>query len=210
MRNVITLLLSVMVVLMIPSIQLNANENAGQASSADSSKGSFKESGTVSVVILVVGVVATAVLLGSSVWGGLTTSGAVRKKNLEEQSKKIAGAIFIEATRGYGEKTNIDILAKLYCLNADEVIDAIAELSVTGKINISQALKNNKSANSALLVLRDELTRIGLKEGNFQNQIQRLSQKLINDSDMINKAENADEYNTLTMAEFYRELFKGK
>jgi|GEM_PF-4301875 len=211
MSRLVIFLVSVSLILLIPGGPLRCNDQSMADSSQESSQESWHEIGTASAIVIVVGALATVALLAASIWGGITTSRKIERRQTEKESRRIAAAIFDEASRGYGSETNVDILARFYRLTTEEVIDVIARLSATGRIDISQSPVSEEKAYQALQLLTGELARIALERKNgYQDQMTQWSGKLNRHADLIGDAGDLSGRKLLDIAEIYRILFEGR
>jgi len=122
---------------------------AGEDSSQDSSDESGEESseGVGAAILIALGVIVIAA-------GGIlfTTTGLARKKKSTN-----AAVIFNEAAGTHGERPNLEILARLYEISVDEVIDKITEMAASEDLDVAKALRDDEFSETWLRHLGSEL-----------------------------------------------------
>jgi hypothetical protein len=139
--------------------------------------------------------------------GGLLQQNLQKKKKMRKKNKKIATAVFNEATKGYGDKTNVEILARYYCCTKDDIIDIISKLSVENRIDISNSLVNEKIAEKSLILLEKELQKEAMNNSQFEENVKKLKKNFENKTNLIEKIKNMNELSVFEIAGFYRALF---
>lgn len=161
----------------------------------ESSEGSGEESGEELAAALALAMLASvAVLVGL----GMTTTALVKKKK-----RNNAAVLFNEATGSHGERPNLEIMARLYEISVDEVIDKITDMAVRGDIDIEEALMNTDSAELTLVRLSRELeTYAREKKGRSLALLQKFKEKAKDNYRNIMQAA----FPSLEMAELYRSL----
>lgn len=158
----------------------------------DSMKDSGDESGEKIGLMLVL----SAVIVGL-VAVGITLT-------LKKSSKNDAAIIFNEATSSHGERSNLEILAKLYEISVDEVINTISTMVVKGEIDMAAALADDEAAWEALARLNQTLETYSQGNGkNHQGRLGKFREKF--KTVFSNLTERPT---TLELASFYRDFFK--
>lgn len=183
--------------------------SADGSSKGDSGKGSLNGSGDESGKALLIGIVGAAVIIGAGIWGGITTSRSLQKKKMKRRKRKIATAIFSEATKGYGDKTNITIMAKYYCCSVEKVIDTISALSMKGDIDVNGSLVDEQIATESLDKLETVLLSKARKNSKFKKNLKTIINNLANQPDLIKNIAEPYNLNLMETANFYRSLFNG-
>jgi hypothetical protein len=123
---------------------------------------------------------------------------------LKKSSKNDAAIIFNEATSSHGERSNLEILAKLYEISVDEVINTISTMVVNGEIDMAAALADDEAAWEALARLNQALEAYSQGNGeNHQGRLEKFREKF--KTVFSNLTERPT---TLELASFYRGFFK--
>jgi NADH:ubiquinone oxidoreductase subunit 5 (subunit L)/multisubunit Na+/H+ antiporter MnhA subunit len=157
---------------------------------------SWKDSGDESGEKIGLMLVLSAVIVGL-VAVGITLT-------LKKSSKNDAAIIFNEATSSHGERSNLEILAKLYEISVDEVIDTISTMVVNGQIDMTAALADDEAAWEALARLNQTLEAYSQGNGkNHQGRLEKFREKF--KTVFSNLTERPT---TLELASFYRGFFK--
>jgi hypothetical protein len=158
---------------------------------SDDQEGSQLDSGDgIGVLVLL-----SSVLIGIAAVGITLT--------LKKASKNDAAIIFNEATTSHGERSNLEILAKLYEISVDEVIDIISKLVANGDIDISLALTDDEAAWKALTQLNQAIETFSQKnERNHQSRLEKFREKFKTQFPDLNQRPT-----TLELANFYRGFF---
>ena len=161
---------------------------AGEDSWKDSGEESGEKIGLMLVLsAAIVGVVAVGITL-----------------TLKKSSKNDAAIIFNEATNSHGERSNLEILAKLYEISVDEVIDTISTMVVNGQIDMTAALADDEAAWEALARINQTLEAYSRDNGkNHQGRLKKFREKF--KTAFSNLTERPT---TLELASFYRGFFK--
>jgi len=137
-----------------------------------------------------------------AVLGGLVTVGITL--TLKKSSKNDAAIIFNEATSSHGERSNLEILAKLYEISVEEVIDTISTMVVNGEIDMAAALADDKAALEALTKLNQALEAYSQSNGkNHQGRLEKFREKF-----KAGFPTFTEHPTTLELASFYRGFFK--
>ena len=174
----------------------------GDDSGKDSGNDSGKESGKTFASVLLVG----AVVVGLVAYGITTT---LKKK----KEKNDAIVLFNEASGTQGDRCNLEVLARLYEISVDEVINAISLLVAEGEIDIAKAIVDDGVAQKALSRLNRELNSLSRQKGkNLQEKLQSFRDKFKNAFPMLfEKNQTKEEVqfpSTLELAQFYHSFFK--
>jgi NADH:ubiquinone oxidoreductase subunit 5 (subunit L)/multisubunit Na+/H+ antiporter MnhA subunit len=157
---------------------------------------SWKDSGDESGEKIGLMLVLSAVIVGL-VAVGITLT-------LKKSSKNDAAIIFNEATSSHGERSNLEILAKLYEISVDEVINTISTMVVNGEIDMAAALADDEAAWEALARLNQALEAYSQGNGeNHQGRLEKFREKF--KTVFSNLTERPT---TLELASFYRGFFK--
>jgi len=157
---------------------------------------SWKDSGDESGEKIGLMLVLSAVIVGL-VAVGITLT-------LKKSSKNDAAIIFNEATSSHGERSNLEILAKLYEISVDEVIETISTMVVNGEIDMAAALSDDEAAWKALARLHETLEAYSRANGkNHQGRLEKFREKF--KMEFSNLTERPT---TLELASFYRGFFK--
>lgn len=123
---------------------------------------------------------------------------------VKKSSKNDAAIIFNEATNSHGERSNLEILAKLYEISVDEVIETISTMVVNGEIDMAAALTDDEAAWEALARLHETLEAYSRANGkNQQGRLEKFREKF--KMEFSNLTERPT---TLELASFYRDFFK--
>jgi hypothetical protein len=146
--------------------------------------------------------VSLALVLSGAVVG-LVAVGVIL--TLKKSSKNDAAILFNEATSSHGERSNLEILAKLYEISVDEVIDTISTMVVNGKIDMAAALADDEAAWEALARLNQGLEAYSQSNGkNHQGRLEKFREKFKTEFSNLTQQRPT----TLEMASFYRGFFK--
>ena len=123
---------------------------------------------------------------------------------LKKSSKNDAAIIFNEATSSNGERSNLEILAKLHEISVDEVINTISTMVTSGEIDMATALADDEFAWEALARLNRALENYSLSNGKkHQGRLEKFRKKF--KTEFQNLTERPT---TLELASFYRSFFK--
>jgi NADH:ubiquinone oxidoreductase subunit 5 (subunit L)/multisubunit Na+/H+ antiporter MnhA subunit len=157
---------------------------------------SSKEAGNDVATSISLGIVLSVVLVGLVIVGITLT--------LKKSSKHDAAIVFNEATSSTGERSNLEILAKLYEISVDEVIDTISAMVVKGEIDMTAALADDEAAREALAKLNQALEAYSRGNGKtHQGRLEKFREKF--KTEFSNLTERPT---TLELASFYRGFFK--
>jgi hypothetical protein len=191
MRKLISIM--TIICLLAVTMPLTAGEDSSQESSNESGEESSEGIGTALLVALGVVVV---------VGGGLlfTTTGLAKKRRSTN-----AAVIFNEAAGSLGEKPNVEILARLYEISVDEVIDKITEMAAGEDLDIGKALRDEGFSETWLTRLGSELENYSReKTGSELTLLHKFREKAKEKSRNIDEAACP----SLEMAEIYRSLLQ--
>lgn len=145
-----------------------------------------------------------AVAVGLIAWGITTT--------IRSSKRNETAAIFNEASSCRGERPNVEILAKMYDLSVENVIDTISMLVAGGEIDIEMALKDEEYAQKSLLCLTGELEQ-QMKEryGSTMNRWERIHNRVKEDFPhlykKINQIGQGEKVRSVELANLYRDIF---
>ena len=175
------------------TMPLAAGEESSEESSQDSSDESSEGIGTALLVVL--GVIAV-------VGGGLllTTSGLAKKRR-----RTNAAVIFNEAAGSYGERPNLEILARLYEISVDEVIDRLTEMTAREDLDIAKVLRDEGFSETWLTRLGSELEIYAREQkGSELTMLRKFREKAKEKFHNVNEAV----FHSLEMAQLYRSLLQ--
>jgi len=212
MKSILVLIIIIGLIFITPNFCFGSDENASKGSvdgsSDESSKNSDSDnSAEESASAIFLGVAAAIVVTGASIWGGITTTKSIKRKKMNRKNKKVATAVFNEATKGYGVKTNIEILSKYYCCTRENIINTISKLSAENRIDIVNSLIDEKTAGQSLLILENELQRDAEKSEEFRKNIKKMKERFASNPNSIKSIRDIYSLNMSGIAGFYRILF---
>lgn len=183
MKNIISILTAIIFFFTVSSLAYG-----GDDSWAESEKTSEN------VSLMIISSVAVITLI---VFLGIQSTRAAKAKNE-------ASVIFNEATSSHGERSNLEILAKLYEISVDEVIDTISTMVVKGEIDMAAALADDEAAWEALARLNQALEAYSRGNGkNHQGRLEKFREKFKTEFPDLTERPT-----TLELASFYHGFFK--
>jgi len=166
---------------------------AGEDSLNDSSDESSEGIGTAILVILGIIAVAAGGLL-------LTTTGIAKKRRSTN-----AAVIFNEAAGTHGERPNLEILARLYEISVDEVIDKVTEMASREDLDIAKAMRDDEFSETWLSRLGIELETYAREKTSSELTLLRKFREKVKE-----KAHHITEavFPSVEMAKLYRSLLQ--
>jgi hypothetical protein len=212
MKSILVFTVIIGLIFLAPNFCFGSDENSAKGSVGNSVDESSKnsdsnDSAEESASAVFLGVAAAIVLTGASIWGGITTTKSIKRNKMKKNNKKVATAVFNEATKGYGVKTNIEILAKYYCCTQENVVDTISKLSVNNRIDVGNSLIDEKIAGDSLIILENELQRKAENNGKFRENIKKMRKMFANNPDAMKNIGDIYNLSLSGVAGFYRTLF---